>query len=46
MNSSTTIHSLARDVYLPPVCFVVELSTETPVLQFSTKDWEKDPDVL
>lgn len=43
MFTVTTNPSMARRVYLPPECFVVDISTETPILQFSTKDWEEKP---
>lgn len=40
------ISSRPREHYSAPKTIVVELSADTPILQFSTKDWGHDPDEL
>ena len=35
-----------KEQYLSPDCNILNLILETPVLQFSTKNWERDPNEL
>lgn len=43
MNNTT---EMDKDVYSSPTCSIINVVVEKALLQFSTKDWELDPDEL
>ncbi len=43
MNNTT---EMDKDVYSSPMCSIINVVVEKALLQFSTKDWERDPDEI
>lgn len=43
MNNTT---EMDKDVYSSPTCSIINVVVEKALLQFSTKDWERDPDEI
>ena len=43
MNNTT---KMDKEVYSSPTCSIINVVVEKALLQFSTKDWEHDPDEI
>ena len=43
MNNTT---KMDKEVYSSPTCSIINVVVEKALLQFSTKDWERDPDEI